>query len=262
MATRKYSQKAKQISTVISFAALFIFSLAKAWQTVNNLQVLGKKDDHGREEATVSRVIDGDTIELSDGRKIRYIGVDTPETQHPVKGQECFGEEAKKFNQKLVAGKRVKLEQDVSDTDRYGRILRYVWLGEEMVNEVLVKQGYAYAASYPPDVKYQDKFRTAQDEARQTNAGLWGACETVNLDEINARLDEAEANLAVGEQRIDKVKSECLIKGNISQQGNLYHLPDCPSYDSVVINEAQGEKWFCSEDEAQAAGWEKASNCP
>ncbi len=245
---RRYSQRATQISTLISFVAIFIFSLAKAWQTVNNLQVLGKKDNQGREEAIVSRVIDGDTIELSDGRKVRYIGVDTPETQHPQKGQECFGEEAKKFNFKLVAGKQVKLEQDVSDIDKYGRILRYVWVGEDLVNEILVRQGYAYASSYPPDVKYQDKFRAAQEEAQQLEVGLWKACK-----------DQTEA------KKMEINKEECFIKGNISQQGQqgqLYHLPDCPSYDSVVINETQGEKWFCSEDEAQAAGWEKASNCP
>ena len=78
--------------------------------------------------AVVKRVIDGDTIELDNGKTLRYIGIDTPETKHPTKGVQCFGEEAYKKNKELVEGKRVQLEKDVSETDRYGRLLRYVFV--------------------------------------------------------------------------------------------------------------------------------------
>jgi micrococcal nuclease len=128
----------------------------------------------------VSTVIDGDTIEVNlEGQlyTVRYIGVDTPETKHPQKGVQCFGPEATQRNLGLVAGQSVLLEKDVSETDRYGRLLRYVWLSDgRMVNEVLTSEGYAQVTTYPPDVKYADRFLKAQREAREAKRGLWGMC--------------------------------------------------------------------------------------
>jgi len=124
----------------------------------------------------VTRVIDGDTIEVDIGGKlykVRYIGIDTPETVHPSKPVECFGKEASEKNRQLVEGKTVRLEKDVSEIDSYGRLLRYVWVGDNFVNDYLVRQGYAYASTYPPDVKYADQFVQAQREARENNRGLW-----------------------------------------------------------------------------------------
>lgn len=130
--------------------------------------------------ARVTRVIDGDTIEVDiDGAvyKVRYIGIDTPETVHPSEPVECFGKEASEKNRQLVEGKLVGLEKDVSETDVYGRLLRYVWVGDIFVNDYLVRQGYAYASTYPPDVKYAEQFAEAQREARENNRGLWAMCE-------------------------------------------------------------------------------------
>ncbi len=130
----------------------------------------------GRVTAQVLRVIDGDTIEVSISRqayKVRYIGIDTPETKHPTKGIEPFGPEAAAKNEALVGGKVVELEKDVSETDKYGRLLRYVWIGDLMVNAELVRLGYAQISTYPPDVKYQDRFLRLQREARQDCRGLW-----------------------------------------------------------------------------------------
>lgn len=124
----------------------------------------------------VVRVIDGDTIELATGEKLRYIGVDTPETSDPRKPLQCFAKEATEKNRELVEGREVRLEKDISETDRYGRLLRYVYVGDEMINQKLVKEGFAYSSSYPPDVKYQEKFRQAEKEAKNENRGLWGAC--------------------------------------------------------------------------------------
>ena len=131
-------------------------------------------------EAIVTRVIDGDTIEVNLGGsiyKVRYIGIDTPETVHPTQPVECFGQEASDKNSELVAGKTVRLEKDVSETDKYGRLLRYVWVGDIFVNDYLVRQGYAYASTYPPDVKYADQLAQAQTEAIGNNRGLWAVCE-------------------------------------------------------------------------------------
>jgi len=124
----------------------------------------------------VTKVIDGDTISLSNGEVVRYIGIDTPETKHPSLPVQCFGAEASNKNKKLVEGKAVRLEKDVSETDKYGRLLRYVWIGDVFVNEYLVQQGFAQVSTYPPDVKYKDIFLQAQKEAREGNLGLWGTC--------------------------------------------------------------------------------------
>jgi len=127
--------------------------------------------------AMVVRVTDGDTIEVRvDGQsyKLRYIGIDAPETRHPDKGVEPLGPEAAAKNEELVANRLVELEKDVSETDRYGRLLRYVWIGDMMVNAELVRLGYAQVSTYPPDVKYQEMFLQLQREARQECRGLWG----------------------------------------------------------------------------------------
>ena len=126
--------------------------------------------DQARVEALVVNVVDGDTIDvLLDGQeyRVRYIGMDTPETVHPTQGVEPYGKQASARNRQLVEGKKVHLEKDVSETDRYGRLLRYVWLEDGlMVNELMVVEGYAQVATYPPDVKYADRFNELQRVAR------------------------------------------------------------------------------------------------
>ncbi len=214
-----------------------------------------------REKAFVKRAIDGDTIELADGRRVRYIGIDTPETVDPRKPVQCFGREAANKNRELVEGKEIELEKDVSETDRYGRLLRYVYLPSgEMVNEILVREGFAHSSSYPPDIKYQQLFIEAERQAREENVGLWSRC----VSSPTSNVESAPGTGTSGTQTNSNVKSSsaCLIKGNISTSGEkIYHLPGCGSYDKTAIDEAKGKKWFCSETEAQQAGWRKAKNC-
>jgi micrococcal nuclease len=134
-----------------------------------------------RVTAQVSRVIDGDTIEVTMDSKpytVRYIGIDTPETVAPNTPVQWMGPEASAANKSLVEGKSVFLEKDVSETDKYGRLLRYVYVGDLFVNAELVKRGYAQVSTYPPDVKYQTLFSQAQQEARTAKRGLWGATST------------------------------------------------------------------------------------
>jgi micrococcal nuclease len=129
-----------------------------------------------KEEETffVKRAVDGDTIELDNGEKVRYIGINTPESVDPRRSVECFGKEASEFNKNLVEGKSVALERDISDRDRYGRLLRFVYLEDgTFVNEILVWEGYASVMTYPPDVSKQDIFREAEQEARSEKRGLW-----------------------------------------------------------------------------------------
>ena len=125
----------------------------------------------------VTRVIDGDTVQISTGQKVRYIGVNSPESVDPRRSVQCFGLEASDYNKKLVEGKKVKFVKDVSDTDKYGRLLRYVYLEDgTFVNLALVKNGYASASTFPPDVKFANTFKEAEREARENQVGLWGAC--------------------------------------------------------------------------------------
>ncbi len=210
----------------------------------------------------VIRVIDGDTIEIEGGLKVRYIGIDTPETVDPNRPADCFGAEASAKNKELVEGRQVRLEKDVSETDRYGRLLRYVFVkdkGQEiMVNEELVRQGYAQSSSYPPDIKYQEVLNAAQIEARIFYRGLWGTCLTSSVDALGNI-----SNPSTSSNPSNPHDTECSIKGNISTSGEkIYHLPGCGSYAKTVINENVGEKYFCSESEAIEAGFRKARNCP
>jgi micrococcal nuclease len=123
----------------------------------------------------VTKVIDGDTIEIEGGKRVRYIGIDTPETVHPSKPVECYGKEASNKNIELVLDKKVSLVKDVSETDKYGRLLRYVYVGDVFVNDYLVKEGYAKASTYPPDVKFNEQFLTSQKYAIDNDKGLWGS---------------------------------------------------------------------------------------
>ena len=122
----------------------------------------------------VIKVVDGDTIDVKiggDTYKVRYIGMDTPEIEGKV---EPYGPEAAQANQDLVGGKVVTLIKDKSETDRYGRLLRYVIVGDVFVNETLVRRGFARASSYPPDVACDNTFREAEDTARNIELGIWG----------------------------------------------------------------------------------------
>ncbi|MFN2489094.1 MAG: thermonuclease family protein [Actinomycetota bacterium] len=149
----------------------------------------------GYEVAVVTRVVDGDTIEVNvTGRAegpgagdaqigqnydVRFIGIDTPESVKPDSPVECFGKEASAATDALVAGTEVRLVKDVEETDQYDRLLRYVYLGDEMVDARLVVNGYAFAYTYPANVRHADLFVALGREARERGRGLWSpdACD-------------------------------------------------------------------------------------
>lgn len=121
----------------------------------------------GEGAVLVVRVIDGDTIVLEGGEHLRYIGMDTPEIGQP------YYQEAKIANEELVLGKKVRLEKDVSERDRYKRLLRYVYIDNIFVNAELVKKGVARAKAYPPDTKHLKEFEALEKEAILEGKGLW-----------------------------------------------------------------------------------------
>lgn len=120
---------------------------------------------------------------LDNGQKVRYIGIDTPELHKTGNKPTCFGTEAKAKNAELVSGKTILLKKDVSEVDRYGRLLRFVYLYDPVaskegtfVNDYLIRQGYARLATFPPDIAKVEELRAAETEARNNNRGLWASC--------------------------------------------------------------------------------------
>jgi micrococcal nuclease len=117
----------------------------------------------------VARVVDGDTFSCRDGRKVRLLGIDTPELGQGEPGRQAHAA----LRHLLPLGTTVRLERDVASRDRFGRELAYVWTGARMVNESLVRQGWAMLYTLPPNVKHAGRLERAQKEARAARAGLW-----------------------------------------------------------------------------------------
>lgn len=158
---------------------LIIFSFGCGLYLGRNYFAAPVINTYGDFEARVARTRDGDTavIEIhGESEPIRYIGIDTPETKHPKKGAECFGKEAAGKNQELVLGRSVRFERDKRNRDHRGRLLRYVWTGDKMINLELVRSGYAFASHVSPNGKYRKQFEEAEATARFLNLGLWASC--------------------------------------------------------------------------------------
>ena len=127
-----------------------------------------------QEEAKVRLVIDGDTIILADGRHVRYIGINTPEIEHEHQKAEPYGYQAKKYNEKLVFLKTVRLQFDKEEHDHFGRLLAYVFLLDgTFINQAMIAQGYAYLLPQKPNIKYAKILLQAQREAMSTQMGMW-----------------------------------------------------------------------------------------
>lgn len=207
---------------------------------INNYPELSEKK---MESGVVSRVVDGDTLELESGAKVRLIGVNTPEVHGKV---QPYGKEASAFTKRQLLGQKILLFPDVSDTDRYGRLLRYVFVAGQdvMYNERLVGEGYAQVMTIPPNVAYAELFLQKQREAREQKQGLWG--ETSSEDNAQTAPDESPSAPSCPNP----------IKGNINSKGEkIYHVPGASAYKRTVP-----EQWFCSEQEAKEAGFRKAMN--
>lgn len=202
--------------------------------TTTPLKALSRASERGE----VIRVIDGDTIEvrLTDGqvRRVRYIGIDTPERS------EDLYTEAKRANAKLVEGKEVRLIKDVSETDRYGRLLRYVYTGDTFVNAELVRQGYAAAATYPPDVAYAEYFVKLAAEAREKGVGLWSD----------------DTRRAPPETTLKKPQSQSLGAYIGNRNSRVFHLPSCRS-----LPAPHNQVPLANRNEAVRAGYSPCGIC-
>lgn len=176
-------------------------------------------------------MVDGDSFQTKDARRIRLLGIDAPELK------DCLGEDAKVKLTSLTLGKRVKLTDVVADD--YGRILANVWVGKLLVNKILLEEGlsrFVYVGS-----PYYEELKLAAGKAKEEKRGIYSS------------VCRKESSLSL---------SDCIIKGNIREKDiKIYHLPTCINYTQVIIDEAFGDRWFCTETEAQKAGFRKASGC-
>jgi micrococcal nuclease len=214
----------------------------------------------GMDHATVVRVVDGDTLEISlagQAEKVRLIGVDTPEvheseklhrdaerTKQDVAMSRALGRQASDFTKSLVhAGDRVRLEFDQHPRDKYQRMLAFIWLPDgHMLNETIICAGYSPALTrYPFRQDYMERFRACERQAREGAKGLWR----------EARASTAVAPPARGSQ------SQGNIHGN--RKSKIYHLPGCAGYKRMSPAHRVS---FASEADAVQAGYRKAKNCP
>lgn len=206
----------------------------------------------------VNNVIDGDTIKVNGTMRTRLIGIDAPEAG------ECYYEESKNALANLINGEYVRLEKDVDAVDDHGRLLRYVFLPSQdlmendiFVNAYLLRRGFAQTSSQSPNNRYDQYFISVREQALMQKQGLWDACE----DPMREYGQKAEKRREAHEPPTDP---NCTIKGNISTvgAGKTYSFPGCPTYAQTKIDARKGEQYFCTEKEAQEAGFKKVGSCP
>lgn len=194
--------------------------------------------------AGTALVVDGDTIDLGSER-VRLEGIDAPEAAQTCKtatGQSWpCGQRATAKLRELIGSKAVECERQ--GQDKYGRALAFCFANGRNLNEAMVTSGYAWAF-----VKYSRVFTNQEAAARSAKAGVWQGDAQAPWDFRGREWAVAEAS----------APGKCAIKGNISDGGYIYHVPWSTWYDRVRIDTSRGEKWFCSEAEAIAAGWRAA----
>jgi micrococcal nuclease len=187
------------------------------------------------EWVSVRRVNDGDTVELKDGRLVRYIGVDTPEIDHALNTAEPFGFEARRKNSELVESQRLRIEYDLERLDPYGRTLAYVFLPDgTLVNTLLVKAGLAFCYYKIPNVKYSSQLLEAQREAMTARRGIW-----------QAEKDKPE-----------KQGKPAELIGN--RNSHRFHKPDCPEAKRIY---PKNRMRFSSRWEAFWQGYSPSREC-
>lgn len=188
----------------------------------------------------VIEIIDGDTIKVKDLEnrqifKVRYLGIDAPEP-NGKDYETCFSNEAMERNKELVSGKTLLLEYDLDRYDRFGRTLAYVYTEDgTFVNLELIENGFARFFLDSFNTLHQEEFLRAAMDSQENYLGLWGIC---------------------GE---DRFQNKCLIKGNVGTNdyySKFYHLPGDSYYENTVVNLENGDKWFCTIEEAEANGFE------
>lgn len=191
-----------------------------------------------------AKVVDGDTISVG-GNRVRLHGIDAPES-----GQTCDNANGLSYKCGQVATDRLsaliganEVRCEVKDKDRYGRLVAVCFSKQINLNEQLVFEGLVLAYQ-----KYSEDFVNAENIAKQNAAGLWGGKFVEPWDWRRGERHKTDQDSSVD-------RKVCRIKGNISNNGKIYHTPESPWYGRTKINTSKGERWFCSVEEAEAEGW-------
>jgi len=183
-------------------------------------------------EVYVNRVVDGDTVDTSDGERLRFYEINAPE--YP---KDCLGIDAKARMEDLVLNKKIQYEK--LGKDNFGRTLAYVFDGRLLINEVMIEEGLAYYVKGKTMTENSLPIEQSQDKAKLAGRGVWSSfCQTK--------------------------KEGCNIKGNYRPADNtrIYHTSDCYNYDRITIKSGTSDRWFCNEEEAKKAGFRKSNDCP
>lgn len=185
-----------------------------------------------RVEVVVNKVIDGDTVDTSDGERLRLYEINAPE--YP---KDCLGVDAKTRMEDLVLNKKIQYEK--FGRDNFGRILAYISVDNLLINEVMTEEGLAYFMKGKTVTENSLLIERSQDKAKLAGRGVWSSfCLTK--------------------------KEGCIIKGNYRPADNtrIYHTSDCYNYDKITIKPGTTDRWFCSEEEAKNEGFRKSLDCP
>lgn len=233
----------------------------------------------------VAGITDGDTLKVwVNGKRepVRLLGVDTPESKKPNTAVACYAKEATSKMQSLVQSKQVRLVADPTqaDRDRYNRLVRYVVLPDGSdVSQLMIAGGFGREYTYAAPYAKQGAFRVAQSQAQAAKRGLWGACTYASA--FNPPSTSSNPSATNPQQFVQPSTTQatpstrtttparpstttqdagaCDIKGNISSSGEkIYHVPGQRHYAQTQISPGKGERWFCSESEAQNAGWRRS----
>lgn len=227
---------------------------------------------------TVVRVIDGDTvvIQTAEGTEehLRIVGVDAPE-----KG-ECYTSEATNRLIGLAQGKAVILETGSSDErDSFGRLLHYLRIGDTDIGATLIREGFVRSFKKYPHPRFEI-YNGMEEAAMREQKGLWSACKEQEQEEQAPAPQPVQQNTLPApttsgggggnpsatppeDQPPPPEEQECVIKGNVnSKKEKIYHFPGCQAYNKTKVQAHEGDRWFCTEAEASAAGFRRAGNCP
>jgi micrococcal nuclease len=226
--------------------------------------------------AYVYETIDGDTVKVKINNReetIRMILVDTPETKHPSKPEQPFGKEASDFTKQILLNKNVDIELGIQERDKYGRLLAYIYIEGKMFNKMLIEKGLARVAVYPPNTKYLDEFKKVEKKAKEQGIGIWSIENYVHDNGYDTSNNQSKTSITSTQPKTNQSSStsssqsfvndpsddketnlDCKgkIKGNANSK--IYHVPGGAYYDKTQDNIV----WFCSEEEAQAAGFRKS----
>lgn len=222
--------KLKKFIFILILIGLLVSVFLNIYFITNKNNILKVKKNLTKED--VSRVIDGDTLDLVNGDRIRLYEINAPE--YP---KDCLGVDAKERMEDLVLNKKISLEK--IGRDNFGRTLAYIFFDKLLINEVMTEEGLAYFEKGKTITENSLAIEQSQDKAKLAGRGVWSSfCQTK--------------------------KEGCVIKGNYRSADNtrIYHTPDCYNYDRITIKPGTSDRWFCTEEEAQKVGFRKSKDCP